>query len=169
MKFKNYVNKLENSKNFKDFKEKNKDAYLCSAFFIIDKKTNLNKQNLDYYVPSSKSAFGFKVEQQYQKEKLQDFLKVPEKIPGNFDFEINEIEKMIHKKIEDSKIKNKIEKIIFSLQRLNSKDILVVNVFLSGLVLVNLKISMDDKKIFDFEKKSFFSMFKLFQKKNKKT
>ena len=157
MNFQSLLNELLSSEKFKEFKKKNPKVYLCSGFFIINEAKELEKKHLDYYAPDSKEAFGFKLESFLEIEKLQKFEKVPEEIPRTSDFDFGKIRELIDKKLNEEKIKNKITKIIFSLQRLNSKNFLIVNVFLSGLILVNMKISLDNKKIIDFEKKSIFS------------
>ncbi len=156
MNFKDLLKDLRLSEDFKKFKKEKKDAFLCSAFFIIDEDKKNNKNHLDYYVPSTKETFEFKLESNFQKEKLRDFQEVPERIKEDLDFNFEEIKKIINKKIEEEKIKNKIQKFIFSLQSLNNKNFLIVNLFLSGMILVNFKLSLKNKKILEFEKKNLF-------------
>jgi len=160
MNFKDLLKDLNASEDFKKFKEEKKDAFLCSAFFIIDKDEKNNKNHLDYYVPSTKETFEFKLESNFQKEKLRDFQKVPEEIKENLDFDFEEIKKIIYKKIEEEKIKNKVQKFIFSLQSLNNKNFLIANLFLSGMILVNFRLSLENKEILEFEKKNIFDFLK---------
>ena len=67
--------KLEDSEEFKKFKKENKDAYLCSGFFMIDleNKNPENKYHFDFYVPSSKKTFSFELEQGIKLVELERF------------------------------------------------------------------------------------------------
>ena len=69
------LEKLENSEEFKKFKKENKDAYLCSCFFIIDleSKTPENKYHFDFYVPSIKKTFSFELEERVKLVELERF------------------------------------------------------------------------------------------------
>ena len=45
MNFQFYLEKFFANKHFQEFKEKNKKAFPCSCFFVIDKKGKDNKQH----------------------------------------------------------------------------------------------------------------------------
>jgi len=166
MNFEFYLEKLKGSHEFKKFIKENKDAFLCSGFFIIDKKGEEGRQNLDYFIPSSKKMFSFKLNEGVELVPVEnfgdevEFEKIPDKI--NLDFE--EIEKLIEGKMFDEKIKNKIEKILLSLQTRKGKNYLLGTVFISGLGLIKIKVDLDNKEILDFEKRSFFDMMKIIKK-----
>jgi len=168
MNFQFYFEKLTESKDFKKFVDENKDAFLCSGFFAVDKKGEDNKQNIDYFVPSLNKMFSFKLELDKDVElvPVEDFGEnfKPEKIPDNLDFDFNYIEKLIEGEMFDKKISNKIEKLLFSLQSKDKKSYLLGTIFLSGLGLLRVKIDLDQKKIVEFEKKSFFDMMKIVKK-----
>ena len=69
------------------FKKENKDAYLCSAFFSIDKKGKDNQQHLDFYVPSTKKLFSFKFGEIVQMIPMDIHdERIPEKLSDNFNF-----------------------------------------------------------------------------------
>ncbi len=165
MNFQFYLEKLFDSEVFKKFKEENKDAYFCSGFFSIDKKGKDNKTNLDYYVPSTKKWFSFHLDGEVSLNNLENYdERVPEKLSDNFDFDFNDVEKIILDKIEKEKINKNIEKILFSLQKLDGRDYLVCTVFITGLALLKINIALENKEITDFEKKSFFDMLKIIKK-----
>ena len=50
-----YLEKLQNSEEFKNFMKANPDAFLCSGFFVIDKSGSDNKIHFDYFIPPSSS------------------------------------------------------------------------------------------------------------------
>ena len=161
------LEKLKDSEEFKKFKRENKSAYLCSGFFIIDleNKETGNQYHLDFFVPESKKTFSFELEAGIKVVPLE---RIDEKIFGKIylkeDFDFDEIEKIISKEMEKNKVNNKIQKMIFSLQNLKGKDFLLGTIFVSGFGMIKVNISLSDKKITDFEKKSFFDMLNIMRK-----
>jgi hypothetical protein len=172
MNFQFYLEKLMNSEDFLKFKKENPNAYLCSGFFSIDKeKDGQHEQHLDYYVPEFDKIFSFKllnegkvemvpVESYNDAEKKEK----PRKLNDNYDFEFKDIEKMIEKKIEEEKINKKVLKMLFSMQNKEGKDFLIGTVFITGLGLLKCNVDLQEKKIVEFEKKSFFDMMRIVKK-----
>jgi hypothetical protein len=166
MNFQFYFEKLIVSKEFRDFKKENKDAFLCSGFFIIDVKDKENKQNLDYYVPSTDKMYAFKIDKGIEIVPIEDYGTgyKPQKIPDNVDFDFKEVEDMVLERMKADKITNKIEKLLLSVQAKDNKNYILGTIFISGLGILKVKIDLDEKKITDFEKKSFFDMIKVVKK-----
>jgi hypothetical protein len=194
MNFQFYFEKLLESKDFKKFSKENKDAFLCSGFFIVDKKNDENKQkiivmdkkragtpvnpiekgeenkqSIDYFVPSLKKMYSFKISNEVEMIPVENFGEVfkPEKIPDNVNFDFKEIEDLIQKKMEEEKIKNKIEKLLLSLQAKDKINYILGTIFISSLGLIKVRIDLNEKKIVDFEKMSFFDMMKVVKKGDK--
>jgi len=166
MNFQFYLEKLNSSDNFKSFMKKNPGVFLCSGFFIIDKQGIDNKQHLDFYLLSSKKIYSFQLENNMQLvpiESRNDI--IPEKISMNCDFDFDEIENLISQEKEKHNIKNKIQKILLSLQKVNGKDFLIGTAFISSLGLIKINIDLSENKITDFKKKSFFDIMNVFKKK----
>jgi hypothetical protein len=166
MNFQFYFEKLIESEEFKKFKEEYKDAFFCSGFFVVDKKGEENKQNIDYFVPSNEKMFSFKINNDIELVPVENFGEafIPEKIPDNVNFDFTKVEDMIQDKMEQEKIKNKIEKLLLSLQSKDKKNYLLGTIFISGLGIIKVKIDLDKNRIVDFEKKSFFDMVKIVKK-----
>lgn len=165
MNFKYYLRQLQENSNYKKFLKENPDAYLCSGFFTMDKEGSDNKQHLDFYIPSKKSMASFQMEQD-AKMSTVDLLpdKVPEKISLDFDIDFDEIERPVYEKMKTHGINNRIQKLIFSLQKLDDKDYLTGTVFISMFGLIKVNIDIKANKIVDFEKKSFFDLVSVFKK-----
>jgi len=169
MKFQFYVEKLEHSKEYKDFRKKYKEAYLCSGFISADREGKDNQIHLDFYNPSKKELFSFNLTEGVKFSKLENLdPRVPEKISLKIDFELKDFEKLIEKELENKKIKTKVKKFLFSLQTLEKKEALVVTVFISNLGLIKANFDIKTKKLLSFEKKSFMDFFKIVGKKKKK-
>jgi hypothetical protein len=178
--------KLEDSEEYKKFKQENKDSYLCSGFFIIDLESGNhqrvlhnscdptevedssdleNKYHFDFYIPSSKKTFSFQLEdgvKLIELERFEENILKEVSMKDNFDFD--EIKEMILKEMEEKKINNKIQKMIFSLQNQEGKDFLYGTIILSGLGILKMTFDISEKKLDDFEKKSFFDMMKIVKK-----
>lgn len=171
MKFQDIVNKLFASDEFKKFKEEKPDAFPCSGFFSVDVNEKDNKQHIDYYVPSENKVYSFKMEAGCEKlpTEFQDNKK-PQKVSLNYDFDFNELKKLIKDKMNEQGLKNKIQKYLYSFQHSpeTGKDYLLGTIFISGLALLKIEINIEEKKIESFEKKSFMQMMNVFKNKRKK-
>lgn len=154
-----YLEKLKSSKEYKKFIKENPDAYLCSGFFVLDKTGNDNKIHFDFYVPSIKKIFSFQLEDNSKIMPLENLGgQVLGKLDKDIDFVFGDIESIIYERIKKENIKNEIQKILLSLQRIGNKDFLIGTVFTSALSMVKINIDIGEKKITEFEKKSFFDM-----------
>ena len=162
-----YFEKLFNSESFKEFSKENPESYLCSGFFVIDKEGKNDKANLDYYLPKEKEMVSFQLDSMTKipVELFND--RIPESISSDIDFEFDEMESLIVKKMEAEKITNTVQKMIFSLQKLDGKDILVGNVFISMLGILKVNIDLIELKIVEFQKKSIFDIVNVLKKDDK--
>jgi len=161
------LEKLESSEEYKKFKEENKDSFLCSGFFIIDLESKIpeNKYHFDFYIPESKKTFSFELEdgvKLVELERFEENILKEVSMKDNFDFD--EIKEKILNEMAEKKINNKIQKIIFSLQNQEGKDMLFGTIILSGLGILKMTFDISEKKLDDFEKKSFFDMMKIVKK-----
>jgi len=180
MNFQFYFEKLKESNNYKDFVKKEPNSFLCSCFFVIDKQKveplatlsgsqskegQDNKQHFDYFTEDQK-FFSFQLEQDCKLVPVDvPEIKKPGKLPSDLDLDFNEIEKLIEHKMVNEKINNKIQKFLFSLQNINNKILLNGTVFISMLGMIRISIDVENMKILDFEKKSFFDVMKVSKKK----
>ncbi len=162
-----YIEKLKNSEIFKNFMKAHPDASICSGFFIIDKTGKEgDKQHFDYYLPQENKIMSIQLENM-QLVPVEIFGKIPEKISLEHDFfDFEEVEKMIEEKMISEGIKNKIQKMLFSLQSLNGRNFLVCTVFISMLGLISVNIDLKNMEITGFEKKSLLDILKVSRKKN---
>ncbi len=161
-----YLEKLNNSGEYKDFILENPDAYICSGFFVMDFEKSDYSRHLDIYAPGLKKIFSFKLENGIEKVPLETFdNKIPKKLSIDYDFDLDDIENIIRKRMEEDKIKSRIQKILLSLQSLENKDILTATVFVSGLGMLKVNINPISKKIISFDKQSFFDILKIVRKK----
>lgn len=161
-----YLEKLHDSEEYQDFMIENPDAYMCSGFFVMDFEKEDHQRHLDFYAPSLKKIFSFKLEKGIEKVPIDTFDEnVPRKLNIDYDFSLTNIENLIRERMVQEKVKSRIQKILLSLQNIENKDLLTATVFVSGLGMLKVNINPISKKILDFDRKSFFDMMKIIRKK----
>jgi len=170
-----YLEKLHSSDEFRQFKKQNPDAFSCSGFFTINiegSENANNKYHLDFYIPSGENKgkmFSFQLEDGVKLIPIEPHgtleEEVPDEISLDFNFDFNDIKNIIFEEMDKKEIKNKVQKIILSLQNKNKKNFWICTVFLSGFGLLNIKIDDSKKKITGFEKKSFLDILGISGKK----
>ncbi len=160
-----YLEKLHDSDTFKKFIKANPKSYLCSGFFTIDKEKpdgNGDEKHFDFYIPDKKEMFIMKIVPG-DVEKLPVEMTssgIPEKISEKIDFDFHGIEDIIENEMRKNNIRNKIQKIMISLQKFEGREALICTVFISMLGLLRVYIDPKTKKIILFEKKSLFDLVK---------
>jgi len=165
MNFQFYVEKLKSLENYKKFVKENSSAFVCSCFFVVDEVGKDSKQHFDFWIPEEKKMFSFQLENNGELipvDEVGNF--VPEKIELNLDFDFNYIKKIIEEKMLQEGIKNKIQKMLLSLQKKEGKHFLVGTVFISLMGMIKVSVDLDEMKLLDFEKKSFFDIMKVKKK-----
>jgi len=168
--FQFYLEKLYASEEFEKFKKEFPKAIPVSGFFVIDLGGTDLKQHIDYFDPESKKAWSFQLEHECAKVQLDSFKEYdPEKLSVNYNFDFDDVVKLIQAEMKTKEIKNKIQKILISLQAKDKKDFLICTVFLSGMGMLKININIGEMKIISFEKKSFLDMINVFQKKSCET
>jgi hypothetical protein len=168
MKFQFYYEKLINSEEYEKFKKDHPDAFACSGFFVLDvlNKGKENKASLDFWLPKEEKMYSFKIDGKTEFVNVDNFdPRTPEKLSMNYDFDLKDFQKLIEEKMEQEKVKGSMQKILFSLQRLEGKDYLVTTTFLNNFGLLKINIDISKKEITSFEKKSFLDMLKIVKKK----
>lgn len=167
MKIKEYLSQLETTKDFQEFSKKNPKAYLCSAFFIVDKENSNHKQHFDYFLSEENKIFSFQLEENCKQVPMDNLnTDAPKPLLLDDDVDIQEIENLIQKEMENQGIKNSVQKILFSVNNFDDKEFAIGTVFISNLGMIKLRISLKDKKILDFKKESFMDMINIFKKKD---
>lgn len=169
MHFQFYLEKLLASKEFNDFRSENKDAFSCSAFFVVDReksKVPQDKQHFDYFVPSESKMYSFSLEDGVKKLPVEMYgHAAPEKISLDYDFDFDDVERIIKERMATEKTKGNITRILYSMQHLDGKDYLVGTLFLSMLGMLKVHYDIEAKEIVLFEKKSLMDMIQITRKK----
>ena len=160
-----YMEKLHSSDKFQTFLKENPSAYLCAGFFVIDMEKKDNKVHFDYLNPENKKISSFQMDNGIKVVDLDNIEKgVFESISDSIEIDFDEIQEIIEGEMERNNVKSKIQKIMLSLQKNDGKIHLIGTVFISSLGMVRINISLPEKEITQFEKKSFFDIVNVFKK-----
>lgn len=153
-----YKEKLENSKQFKQFKKNNPQAYLASAFFTFDLVKNTQESQLDYF---NKGKFmTFQLDNEIIMKEQEPMKKAnPKNLPDS-SLDLAKLPEIVKKQLEKNKVQEKPSKIIAILTCEDNQPIFSLNCITSSMSVI--KIKLDDKgscirfeklNLFDFTKK----------------
>lgn len=163
MSFHSVLGTVQESQEFKKFREKNKKAILFSAFFILTPNFEIESQQIDYLMPNMKKITTFFIENG-KVNKKEDELQLKKKEAKeiitkikDIDFVVSEIKK---------KIKSNPTKVILILQHHENKQIWNVSCILQSFKILNLHIDSSNGKILKEEEKNIFDFIQV--KKGKK-
>lgn len=156
------LEEVEESECFKDFKDKNKDAFLCAGFFVIDYETDTQQQQLDYCIGEN-DIYTFMVEDSVTLKKAETIEGHRENLPElskDIKVDLDDAENILKERIKDERISEKLLKVIAVLQIHEDKQIWNLNCILAGMQLLRVHIDSDNGDILKFEKKSMLDFVK---------
>lgn len=164
MNFQFFIEKLNDSDTYKKFIEENSKALPASAFFVLDfenPKNPDNKSHFDFLIPEENKMFSCQLEEGCKFVPVEKFAENIKPISLGHEFDFDEVKSLVLEEMKKRDIKNKLQRILLSLQNKDGVDYLVGTVFLSQLGLLKVNINLKEMKITDFEKKSFMDMLKV--------
>jgi len=135
MSFQSALAAVQESREYKEFKKKNKNSFLFSAFFILNSDFEIETQQIDYYVPKTNSIITFFVSEgkiNYKKDILQDKKTKAKEL----DIDVKDID-FIMSKIK-KELTSKPTKVILILQHHGEKQIWNATCILESFGILNL-------------------------------
>lgn len=159
MNFKEAISKLKKSKEFVKFKKEHKDAYLCTAFFIIDFEGNQNTAQINFQFDDEKIG-AFVIDGDI-KLRIEDLLvkKKLDRIKEDTKIDIEDVVRIAKKQITREGVKSKASKIIAILGSEEKRQMWNVTCFFESFYLLNMHIDIASGKILKSEKKSLSDFF----------
>jgi len=153
---------IEGSKEFKDFKKKNKNAELTAAFLVLDLVKDVGDYSLDYLVgktkiasftlPAGKKEINLREDEILDKTKKLVPLDIKKVATG-----IDKVQHILKEEMAVNSIDKKMEKIIAVLHE-DSEGNTVWNLtcICQGLVIISALIDAEKGKLLKFDKKGLF-------------
>jgi len=163
MKIKPYVEKLEQSDEYKNFKVKYPDAFLVAGFFVLDLETNQNVHQIDFYVPSEKKIAAFTLDGDVTlqlMEMLSKDGKAPEKLDLETKVDLDALSGILTDEMHNRGISEDIKKIIAVIQNVDGKKIWNLNCVLTGMEILKSHIDDDSKSVLKLERTSVLDLMK---------
>ena len=161
MKLTPYVERLNNSNQFKDFNKKNEDAFIIAGFFILDYEAGKNVHQIDYYLPSKKKVAAFTLDGQITMQLLSLLNeKVPEKLDIKTKVDLDQLKGILEDEMKNRNITDEIRKVIAVLQCIDGKRIWNLNCILTGMGVLNAHIEDESRSVLKMEKRSFTDIMK---------
>lgn len=171
MKLQFYVEKLEKTKQFQEFKEKNPTAYLCAFFAILDFEQNTEQKNqqqktedknsyqLDYYLEDGKIAtFNLITNQMIIAE--QPIKKKLEPISKTSNIDTEQFKGIVEDEMKNRIITENIKKIIATFQKIENSSTWNLQCFLENLNVLNVHLDDKNSSILKMQKYSILDIIK---------
>jgi len=159
MNFKSLFLRLERSKEFSEFKEKNPEAFLCAGFFIRDYKDGNNQSSVDFanngkittFTPSENSF-------QIKEEEILDKTRPLSQFSPDIKIDIDQLKELVEKELQKNNINGSLEKIIAVLQANPAGGDAMWNLtcFVEGMKIILVHIDATTQEILKFENRSLF-------------
>lgn len=169
MKFEHYLKRLEESPEFKKFREEHKKAYLCAGFFVLDFEAGKNMHQIDFLIPGSKKIATFIVGEGVQlnfSPQLKSKIKM-QKIEGEVKTDLDALKGIVIDEMHNRTITQEIKKIIAVLQNDNGKKVWKLNCITADLGIIKAHIDDETSSILEMEKASLFDFIKMIPKQAK--
>ncbi|MBU0906914.1 MAG: hypothetical protein KKD18_01730 [Nanoarchaeota archaeon] len=161
MKIKPYVEKLEESKEYKSFIVKYPDAFLAAGFFVLDLENGANIHQIDFYIPSQKKIAAFSLDGEVKLKLLETLNdKVPEELDMNTNIDLEAISGILSDEMKNRGMSETIRKIIAVIQNIDGKRIWNLNCVLSGMEILKSHIEDESQSVLKIEKTSILEIMK---------
>ena len=162
MKIKPYVDRLNSSKEYKDFQKKYGNAFMMAGFFIIDFETGNKLHQIDYYVPSEKKIAAFTLDGGVTMQMLNmiNSHMIPEKLDIKTNIDLDALHGILEDEMKNRSITEEIKKIIAILQTVEGKKVWNLNCVLSGMGILKAHIDDESQTVLKMEKVSAFDYIK---------
>jgi len=163
MKIKPYVEKLEQTEEYKNFKTKYPESYLVAGFFVLDFDTGQNINQIDFYVPTEKKIAAFTMNGEV-KMQLMEMLskegKTPEKLDAETNIDLDALSGILTDEMHNRGISEEIKKIIAVIQNTDGKKIWNLNCVLTGMEILKSHVDDASKSVLKLERSSIMDLMK---------
>src|SRR3989344_5428710 len=164
MKIKPYIEKLEQSEEFKNFKVKYPKSFLIAGFFVLDFDTGMNFHQIDFYLPKEKKIAAFTLDEEV-KLQILDMIskdgKKPEKLDIETNIDLDALQGILVDEMHNRGISEEIKKIIAVVQNIDGKKIWNLNCILTGMEILKSHVEDEAKTVLKMDKTSVMDVMKL--------
>jgi len=161
MKLKPYVEKLESSKEYANFKKENQDAFVVAGFFVIDFEQGRHIHQIDFYAPKSKKVAAFTLDSKVTLQ-LMNLMgkKIPEELDIDTKIDLDALKGILTDEMRNRNITEEITKMIAVIQTVKGKKIWNVNCVLSGMEILKAHVDDSSETVLKLERVSMTDLIK---------
>ncbi|MBS3099400.1 hypothetical protein J4462_04260 [Candidatus Pacearchaeota archaeon] len=163
MKLKPYVEKLEQSEDYRNFKIKYPDAFMVAGFFVLDLEAGMNVHQIDFYLPKEKKIAAFTLDEGVQIQILDMISKdgeLPKKLDLETNIDLDALEGILADEMHNRGISEEIKKIIAVVQNIEGKKIWNLNCVLTGMEILKSHVEDESKTVLKMDKTSVMDVMK---------
>lgn len=161
MKIEPYIQKLNESDQFKEFQGKYPDSFLIAGFFVLDFESNQNLHQIDYYLPKENKIAAFSLDEQINLQILEAMnKKAPEQLDIRVNTDLEELKGILLDEMHNRGMTEEIKKIIAVLQNIEGKRLWNLNCVLSGMEILKAHLEDTSKTVLSMEKLSIMDVVK---------
>lgn len=162
MKIKPYVQKLEQSEEYRNFKIKYPNAFLVAGFFILDLEGGGNLHQIDFYVPGKKKIAAFSLDGEVSFKLLDSIDKksVPKKLDIETKIDLDALQGILTDEMRNRGMSEEIKKIIAVIQNIDGKRIWNLNCVLTGMEILKSHVEDESQTVLKIEKTSVLDIMK---------
>lgn len=164
MKIRPYIENLENSEEYKNFKVQYPDSFLVAGFFVLDLEGGMNIHQIDFYVPSEKKIAAFSLDGEINVKLLETLTdKVPEELDLNTNVDLDALSGILTDEMRNRGMSEDIRKIIAVIQNIDGKRIWNLNCVLTGMEILKSHLEDETQTILKIERTSVIDIMKKMQ------
>lgn len=161
MKIAPYVERLEKSKEYKDFRKKYKKSFMAVGFFVLDLELGKNIHQLDFYVPGEKKMAAFTLDGGVKVQLLETLnSKVPEELDMKTNVDLDALHGILEDEMKNRNITDEIKKIVAVVQNIDGKKLWNLNCVLSGMQILRAHVDDASRSVLKMERLSMMDLMK---------
>jgi hypothetical protein len=161
MKIRPYIEKLEESEEYKNFKIKYPNAFLVAGFFILDLESDANIHQIDFYMPSQKKIAAFSLDGEVQLKILDSMNdSLPDKLELDTNIDLDALSGILTDEMRNRGMSEDIKKIIAVIQNIEGKRIWNLNCVLTGMEVLKSHVEDESQTVLKIEKTSILDIMK---------
>jgi len=166
MKIQPYVEQLEQSEEYKDFKIKYPNAYIIAGFFVLDFEANANIHQIDFYIPEEKKIAAFTLDEGTKLQLMEMLNKsAPEELNLKTNIDLEALKGILEDEMHNRGMSESIKKLIAVIQDVKGKKVWNVNCVLSGMEILKSHVDDESKTVLKIEKQNLMDLVKMMPKK----
>src|SRR3989344_7045613 len=162
MKIAPYVEKLNASKTFQNFKTQHANSFLVAGFFVLDLESGVNTHQIDYYLPNERKVAAFTLDEQIKLQILETLKQKskPNPLDIKTKIDLDELVGIIKDEMHNRGMTEDVKKIIAIIQNVDGKKVWDVSCVLSGMEILKSHIEDESKTVLKMERISMLDIMK---------